>query len=202
MKARGIVSAFTAALLATAAIGGGSSPAAADADGTVVARAAVRGNPLVPTVRDVPMVVTPDGMTLLAATTAGLTKYAVNRQSVRLLGTNRTVPAAGPRTVEIHPGGRFAYVTYTRPYPQKYSVIQVFDLRRDRPRLVRTMKFRSLGNIYDTALAPDGRLFLGAFDRIKVLDLTRPGHPTRAGSITDPQGAGLVRVGSTRCRKE
>jgi WD40 repeat protein len=183
-----------AAVLASTMIGAVSGPAAADADGTVVGRAAVRGNPLVPTVRDVPMAVTSDGTTLLAATTAGLTKYAVTRHSVKLLGTNRAVATGGSRDVEVLPNGRFAYVTYARPYPEKYSVIQVFNLRRDRPRLVRTMKFRSLGVIYDTVVSPDGRLFLGASDRIKVLDLTRPGHPTRAGSITEPQGAGVLAV--------
>lgn len=195
MNARGIIGGLTAALLATTLVGGTSGPAAADADGTVVDRASVPGNPLVPTVRDVPMVVTSDGTTLLAATTAGLTKYAVTRRSVKRLGTNGSVPTGGPRDVEVLPGGRFAYVTYTRPtYPQRWSYVQVFNVRRERPRLVRTMKFRSLGLIYDTAIAPDGRLFLGALDEVKVLDLDHPGHPTRAESIEEPQGAGVMEV--------
>jgi WD40 repeat protein len=193
VKTREIVGVLTAAVLASTMIGAVSGPAEADADGTVVGRAAVRGKPLVRTVRDVPMAVTSDGTTLLAATTAGLTKYAVTRHSVKLLGTNRTVQTDARRDLEILPGGRFAYVTYTRPYPEKYSAIQVFNLRRDRPRLVRTMKFRSLGVITDTVVSPDGRLFLSATDKIKVLDLTRPGHPVRAGSITE-EGAVVLAV--------
>jgi hypothetical protein len=191
---RGIIGGLTAALLATTMVGAASGPAAADDDGTVVGRAALRGNPLVPTVRDVPMRVTPDGTTLLAATTAGLTKYAVTRRSVRLLGTNRRVPAGGPRTVEVLPDGQFAYVTYLRPSDETSPTVQVFNLRRDRPRLVRTLRFRSLRAIYDTVVSPDGRLFLGAVDTIKVLDLDRPGRPARAGSIDEPQGAGVLTV--------
>jgi hypothetical protein len=191
---RGIIGGLTAALLATTMVGAASGPAAADDDGTVVGRAAVRGRPLVPTVRDVPMRVTPDGTTLLAATTAGLTKYAVTRRSVRLLGTDRHVPAGGPRTVEVLPDGRFAYVTYLRPSDGTSPTVQVFNLRRDRPRLVRTLRFRSLRAIYDTVVSPDGRLFLGAVDTIKVLDLDRPGRPARAGSVDEPQGAGVLTV--------
>jgi hypothetical protein len=194
MNTRGIIAGLTAALLATTLVGGTSGPAAADADGTLVDRAALAGNPLVPTVRDVPMAVTDHGSTLLTATTAGLTKYALTRRSVKRLGINRTVPTGGPRDLEVLPGGRFAYVTYTAHSSVDLPYVQVFNLRRDRPRLVRTMKFRALAAVYDTALSPDGRLFLGSYDTIKVLDLEHPGHPARAGSIEEPQGAGALAV--------
>lgn len=197
MDTGGRVAGLTAALLAIGMAATSGGPAVADANGTVVARAALAGRP-VPggNSRMVPMAVTENGKILITVTTAGISKYSVTRHSVKRLGRSAAKPDEGKRLdLEVLPDGRFAYVTDQATSGPEASRMQIFDLRRDRPRLVRTLTFPALGRVHDTEMAPDGRrLFLRAYEKLKVLRLGHPARPRRERSIVEPGGYGPLQV--------
>ena len=191
MNTRGRCAGFAVGLIAIAVAGVGAGPAVADDDGTVVARAPLAGGPVPGNHGSVvPMAVTADGKTLVAVTTAGITKFAVTRHGTSRLGRNPAPPDHERMDLEVLPDGRFAYVT-DQPYSSSESRIQIFGLRRDRPRLVRTLRFPGLGRIYDTEITPDGRrLFVRAYEKLKVLRLGHPANPRREPTIYEPDGYG------------
>ena len=188
MSSRGIVAALTMGLLATMAPG---SPASADADGTVVTSVALPGWPPGVLVGEVPMAVSQDGRKLVTVTTAGISQYLLGRRTATRLGTGTATPDDRRLELEVLPSGKFAYVTDT-PYSRAPSRMQVFDLRRKSPRLVRTLTFSGLGQVHETEMTPDGRrLFLAGRDSIQILRLGNPARPTKGPSASEPRSGAL-----------